>query len=69
MNMGMKPRHLVLAAVGVGALYALGVSAGTLIFVVALAYMASMHLGHRGGHGGDGGQLPSKLSSRRPGKQ
>jgi hypothetical protein len=55
MNMSIKPRYLIVAALVVGGLYALGVSAGTLIFVLALAYMASMHLGHGGAHGGGTG--------------
>lgn len=53
--MTIKPRYLILAAIAAGGLYAFGVSVGTVIFVFALAYMASMHLGHRGGHGGGKG--------------
>ena len=55
MNMSIKPRYLIVAAVVAGGLSALGVSVGTLIFLSALAYMASMHLGLGGGHGGAGG--------------
>jgi hypothetical protein len=63
MNMSIKPRYLIVAALAAGGLYALGVSVGTLIFVFALAYMASMHLGHGGGHGGCGGHADSKATS------
>ena len=63
MNMSIKPRYLLLVALTAGGLYALGVSVGTLIFLFALAYMASMHLGHGGGHGGCGGHAESKLTS------
>lgn len=55
MNMSIKPRYLILAAIAAGGFYALGVSVGTLIFVFAFAYMASMHLGHGGGRGGGTG--------------
>ncbi len=56
MRMRIKPRYLILAALAAGGLYALGVSAGTLMVLLALAYMAFMHLGHGVGHGpGAGG--------------
>lgn len=55
MNMSVKPRYLLLAALAAGVLYAFGVSVGTLIFVLAATYMVSMHLGHGGGHGGGAG--------------
>jgi hypothetical protein len=63
MNMSIKPRYLIVAAVAAGGLYALGASVGTILFVLALAYMASMHLGHGGGHGGCGGHSDSKSTS------
>ena len=63
MNMSIKPRYLLLVALTAGGLYALGVSVGTLIFLFALAYMASMHLGHGGGHGGCGGHTESEATS------
>lgn len=71
MNMSIRPGYLILVAIAAGGLYALGVSVGTLIFVFALGYMASMHLGHGGGHGGGtgghgggcGGHAESKATS------
>ena len=67
MNISIKPRYLIMAAVAVAGLYALGVSVGTLIFMLALANMASMHLGHGGGAGGHsggcGGHSQSKPAS------
>lgn len=54
--MRVNPGYLILALAAALGLYLAGVSVGTLIFVLAFAYMASMHLGggHGGGHGGAG---------------
>jgi hypothetical protein len=52
MIMRVKPKYLVLALVAALGLYLAGVPMGTLILLLAFAYMASMHLG--GGHGGGG---------------
>lgn len=50
--MRVNPGYLILALAAALGLYLAGVSVGTLIFVLAFAYMASMLLG--GGHGGAG---------------
>lgn len=56
---------LIVAVIAAGALYSAGASVATLIFVFAVAYMASMHLGYRGGHSGVGAGVTPGASRRR----